>query len=41
MGSLSWFATVYMEKHVGFTAAYGLTLCLMLVAAATTAIGGR
>ena len=38
VGSLSWFATVYVETHVGFAAAYGLTLgfmaiaCIMLVA---------
>lgn len=32
IGSLSWFATVYLELHVGFTAAYGLTLGFMVVA---------
>ena len=32
---------MYIEKHIGFTAAYGLTLGFMLVAAATAAVGGR
>lgn len=41
MGSLSWFATVYLEMHVGFAAAYGLTLCFVVVAAATTLVGRR
>lgn len=32
IGSLSWFATVFLEEHVGFTAVYGLTLGLVAIA---------
>lgn len=32
VGSLSWFATVYLEKHTGFTGAYGLTLGFITIA---------
>jgi len=32
VGSLSWFATVYIEKHYGFTGAYGICLGCMTVA---------
>ncbi|CAO2651366.1 Nn.00g039360.m01.CDS01 [Neocucurbitaria sp. VM-36] len=32
VGSLSWFATVYIEKQYGFAGAYGLTLGFMTVA---------
>ncbi|KAF2030730.1 PTR2-domain-containing protein [Setomelanomma holmii] len=32
VGSLSWFATVFIEKHYGFAEAYGLTLGLMSIA---------
>jgi hypothetical protein len=32
IGSLSWFATVHLELHVGFTSAYGLTLGFMILA---------
>jgi POT family proton-dependent oligopeptide transporter len=31
VGSLSWFATVYIESHSGFATAYGLTLGFMIV----------
>ena len=33
LGSLSWFATVYLELHTGFTSAYALCLGSMIVAA--------
>ncbi|KAI8942025.1 hypothetical protein NX059_000131 [Plenodomus lindquistii] len=32
VGSLSWFATVYIEKRYGFAEAYGLCLALMAIA---------
>lgn len=32
MGSLSWFATVYIEMHYGFAGAYGLTLGFLVLA---------
>ena len=32
VGSLSWFATVYIEKQYGFAGAYGLTLGFMVIA---------
>lgn len=41
VGSLSWFATVYVERRVGFTAAYGLTLCFMVVASIMLIAGKR
>ncbi|KAF2821522.1 MFS general substrate transporter [Ophiobolus disseminans] len=41
VGSLSWFATVFIEKRNGFTAAYGLTLGLMIVALLTLVSGKR
>ncbi|KAF1358616.1 hypothetical protein EJ07DRAFT_67827, partial [Lizonia empirigonia] len=40
VGSLSWFATVYIETHVSFTAAYGLTLGFMVIAFIML-VGGR
>jgi hypothetical protein len=36
---LSWFATVYVETHVGFTAAYGLILGFMLIASVMLVVG--
>jgi POT family proton-dependent oligopeptide transporter len=41
LGSLSWFATVYIELHIGFTAAYGLALGFMAVASVTLVGGSR
>ena len=41
VGSLSWFATVYVERQVSFTAAYGLTLCFMVVASIMLIAGKR
>ena len=41
VGSLSWFLTVYLELHNGFTAAYALCLVLMVVAAIMLFIGQR
>lgn len=32
VGSLSWFATVYIEKHYGFAGAYGMCLGCMIIA---------
>lgn len=40
VGSLSWFATVYIETHISFTAAYGLTLGFMVIAFVML-VGGR
>lgn len=31
LGSLSWFATVFLEEHYGFTAAYGICLGFMMI----------
>ena len=39
VGSLSWFATVYVKKHISFTAAYGLPLGCIVIAAATAVVG--
>jgi len=39
IGSLSWFATVYLETHLSFTAAYGLTLGFMLIALCMLIVG--
>lgn len=41
VGSLSWFATVYLELHVGFTPAYALCLGFMVVAAIMLLIGQK
>ncbi|KAF2126190.1 PTR2-domain-containing protein [Dothidotthia symphoricarpi CBS 119687] len=41
VGSLSWFATVYIEKHLGFTGAYGLTLGFMGIATLLLICGRR
>lgn len=39
LGSLSWFATVYLELHTGFTSAYALCLGFILVAALMLVFG--
>ncbi|KAF1970815.1 MFS general substrate transporter [Bimuria novae-zelandiae CBS 107.79] len=39
LGSLSWFATVALEEHVGFTSAYGLTFGLIFLSLVTLLIG--
>ncbi|KAH4215400.1 hypothetical protein HBI81_250950 [Parastagonospora nodorum] len=39
IGSLSWFATVYIESRVGFSAAYGLTLGFMVIASTMIVVG--
>jgi hypothetical protein len=41
IGSLSWFATVYLELHVGFTSAYGLTLGFITLTALMVFLGKR
>jgi dipeptide/tripeptide permease len=41
IGSLSWFATVYLESHVGFTSAYGLTLVFLVFAVLLIVFGKR
>jgi POT family proton-dependent oligopeptide transporter len=41
LGSLSWFATVYLELHSGFTGAYALCLGFMVVAAVMLVAGQR
>ena len=41
LGSLSWFATVYLELHTGFTSAYALCLVFMVVAATMLVAGQR
>jgi len=41
LGSLSWFATVYLELHTGFTSAYALCLGFILVAALMLVFGQR
>ena len=41
VGSLSWFGTVFLEKHYGFAPAYGLTLGLMLFALIVLVFGKR
>jgi POT family proton-dependent oligopeptide transporter len=41
VGSLSWFGTVFIEKHYGFAGAYGLTLGLMIIALIMLVVGKR
>ncbi|KAH6625918.1 POT family-domain-containing protein [Boeremia exigua] len=41
LGSLSWFLTVYLELHTGFTSAYSLCLGFMVVAAVMLVFGQR
>ncbi|KAF2629434.1 PTR2-domain-containing protein [Macroventuria anomochaeta] len=41
LGSLSWFATVYLELHTGFTSAYALCLGFMVIAAIMLVFGQR
>jgi POT family proton-dependent oligopeptide transporter len=41
LGSLSWFATVYIELHSGFTGAYALCLGCMVIAAIMLIFGQR
>lgn len=41
LGSLSWFLTVWMELHIGFTSAYALCLGFMVVAALMLVFGQR
>jgi POT family proton-dependent oligopeptide transporter len=41
VGSLSWFGTVFIEKHYGFAGAYGLTLGLMVIALIMLVVGKR
>ncbi|KAF9691534.1 hypothetical protein EKO04_010232 [Ascochyta lentis] len=41
LGSLSWFATVYLELHTGFTPAYALCLGFMVVAATMLVVGQK
>ncbi|KAF1847658.1 MFS general substrate transporter [Cucurbitaria berberidis CBS 394.84] len=41
VGSLSWFATVYIEKRYGFAGAYGLTLGFMAIAMFMLVFGKR
>lgn len=39
VGSLSWFATVFLEERYGFTVAYGLTLGMIIIAALMLIVG--
>jgi hypothetical protein len=39
VGSLSWFATVHLELHVGFTSSYGLTLGFMILSFLMIVVG--
>ncbi|KAF3031413.1 peptide transporter ptr2 [Didymella heteroderae] len=39
VGSLSWIATVYLEKRVGFAASYGLGMALIAIATAFLVAG--
>jgi POT family proton-dependent oligopeptide transporter len=41
VGSLSWFGTVFIEKHYGFAGAYGLTFGLMVIALIILIVGKR
>ena len=41
LGSLSWFVTVYLELHTGFTSAYALCLGFMVVAGIMIVAGQR
>lgn len=41
VGSLSWFATVYIEKHYGFAGAYGMCLGCMAIAMLMLICGKR
>ncbi|KAL5115346.1 peptide transporter ptr2 [Pleosporales sp. CAS-2024a] len=41
IGSLSWFAVVFIEKRYGFAEAYGLTLSLMTMALVMLIVGKR
>lgn len=41
LGSLSWFATVYLELHTGFTPAYTLCLSFMVVTVVMLVAGER
>ena len=41
LGSLSWFATVYLELHTGFTSAYAFCLGSMVIAATMLVVGQR
>lgn len=41
LGSLSWFATVYLELHTGFTPAYALCLGFMVIAAIMLLFGQK
>ncbi|KAF1974102.1 MFS general substrate transporter [Bimuria novae-zelandiae CBS 107.79] len=41
VGSLSWFATVYLERHYTFSSAYGLALGTIIIAMLLVITGGK